>query len=314
MEKFEDKISNYKSLLKDIPIGLHILDQDNKKFNLNFKDYGSIPEMISNKENREEIIDYFTNKINFILEKRKLLEWRYDKSLSEKEKEKVGIEIKELEEAKKDGRNFLGIGKVGAVYETKYDSTVCLKYLNVEVDPNTNNLQKEFFKHKRVSDLFAEEKNLHSFRVPVVIHLVENTQNKAKTFFSMEKVEGFTFRDINNNPNKLLELFNNDKSEIEKLIKKLNDEKYLNGFKEDIELMHNKTGIIHGDVHLGNIMISKEMSVYLIDFGNSVDTNMVNITESEQEKVDNIKDQDISAVLNSLNILKKSAEDIIDKI
>ena len=88
----------------------------------------------------------------------------------------------------------------------------------MEVDPNTNNLQKEFFKHKRVSDLFAEEKNLHSFRVPVVIHLVENTQNKAKTFFSMEKVEGFTFRDINNNPNKLFELFNNDKSEIEKLI------------------------------------------------------------------------------------------------
>ena len=36
-EKFEDKISNYKSLLKDIPIGLHILDQDNKKFNLNFR-------------------------------------------------------------------------------------------------------------------------------------------------------------------------------------------------------------------------------------------------------------------------------------
>ena len=67
--------------------------------------------MISNKENEREIIDYFTNKINFILEKENCWSGGMIKVYL-KRKKKVGIEIKELEEAKKTEETFWVLEKL----------------------------------------------------------------------------------------------------------------------------------------------------------------------------------------------------------
>lgn len=307
----QDKLDKFDKLVKEIPSELNIVDVDKKKFSLTENKYFNLIENIKDKENKEEIIDYFTDKLALIIEKRKELEWKIPKDLSPEEVERVKIEIKELAEARKFQENFLGKGNFGCVYQTNYNSKICLKYFLTEENRFVKNtLKQEYEMHRRVyQEIDSQDMTL---KVPVPTHLISNL-SKVKSFFAMETVQGYSFKDILNDTDKLLEMFDNDKAKLSQLLDKISDPDYIKALQEDMKRIHKDTGIIHGDIHLGNIMISKDLETYLIDFGNSIDTNLVKVLESDYEKVENVKDQDLLAIENSLKLLKKAIESIIDK-
>ncbi len=308
---FQKKVKQFNELVEGIPKELNLVESDKKKFSLPNSKYFELPEIIKDRENKDEIIKYFSDKILLIMEKRREMEWKLPENLPPEKFEEIQIEIKELTEARKNENNFLGIGNVGCVYKTKYNEETCLKYLRTLNNPLLkNDLYQEYLIHERVYNV--SDINHLTLKVPAPRHIVMN-MDKVKSFFSMETVQGFSFKDIFFDSYNLLEMFNSDFSKLQILYEKITDPEFLKKLQEDLKLMHQESGVIHGDIHAGNIMLSKDMEIYLIDFGNSIDTNLAKVTDKDYEKVENVKDQDLLAVENLLKLLKKDLEKVLTK-
>lgn len=306
---FQKKVEKYNELVKEIPSELNIVENDKKKFSIPSLKYAHLPEHIKDRTNKEEIINYFTDKILFIMEKRRELEWKLPENLNEEQKEQIKIEIQELADARQYQDKFLGEGNVGCVYKTKYNENTCLKYIKNLNNPLVrNDLYQEYLMHKRAFDVSLE--NDFTLKIPVPRHMILNT-NKIKSFFSMETIQGSSFKEIFVQPNKLLEIFEKDSDNLKKLYEKVSDINFIKNIQEDLKTIEKKSGVVHGDVHGGNLMLSKYGDIYLLDFGNSIDTNIEKIAEGEYERV---VEKDLNALENLIILLKSKIEEMFDNI
>lgn len=312
-DKAEEKLV---SLLKEIPkyININIPEDDKKKFNISTNNYSLLSENIKerSKSEKNSIMNYFIDKIISTTEYIKDKEWKLPQGLSKEKQEKIKLIIKELEGVKGDKNRFLGKGNVGSIYKTIRDNEKsCIKWFTgIDSKYLKNTLNQEYELHKRINICCVD--NSLTLKVPNPESIIINNFNQNKSFFIMQTVDGYSIKDIENNGDLLIKLFDSDKNKIKLLFEKLKDKDFIEKLKKDLKFIHQNTGIIHGDIHHGNLMFSKNLDIYLIDFGNSIDTNLVKVTDKDYEKVENIKDQDLNALENLIKLLVIEVKNILD--
>lgn len=98
-------------------------------------------------------------------------------------------------------------------------------------------------------------------------------------YFVMERIKGYSVREIINNPTLIPEIFNY--------------ETFCKSLDEQTDIMHNtgkmENGIYHRDLHEGNVMIDEEGLPVIIDFGTAVEGTGSDNTYSESVSMYNPK-------------------------
>lgn len=310
IDSYQERVSELKELIKEIPTDLNVAPIDRNKFKLNSVKYEDLIDEIGARENKQELINYFINKVGLILEKRKYGQWQIPEGLSKEETKNIKTEIKELTEARLN-KNFLGEGRVGCIYQTKYDNTVCLKFLKPENDKQMRTLHEEYFLHKSLTENSLKNKYL---KIPYAIHLVKNIKMEL-SFFSMQRIYGDNFRDIFEEPEILSEKFSLE--DLKEISEKLNSEDFINGVSKEFRNIRKDNNFIYSDVHTGNIMLDENKELFLIDYGNVTVTygqslEGIPITEKENESFDNIEDDNLDVLINSIKKMARTIDQILE--
>ena len=130
----------------------------------------------------------------------------------------------------------------------------------------------------------------------------------------MEQVFGCTLLELIELPSRKQAILKSLHMTEKELISFLTDKDKHEKIQKDLEIMHQQ-GVIHGDIHPRNIMLSKNGSLFLIDFGNFILPTAVH-TNTPYEQLENVKEIDIKSFLNSLNLtamsLKNGPQEGID--
>lgn len=205
---------------------------------------------------------------------------------------------------------FIGKGKAAKVFQIPNDERFCVKFLHTPAQ-QLNTMEQEFH---ALTDAYNSSSLFSIIHIPKPEALAKNISGE-KSFFTMEQVFGCTLLELIEYPSKKEQILKSLQMTEEELIAFLTDKDKHSKIEKDLEIMHKK-GVIHGDIHPRNIMISKNGSLYLIDFGNFVLPTAIH-TNTPYEQIENVKDIDISSFKNSLNLtalsLKKGPQAGIDK-
>jgi serine/threonine protein kinase len=205
--------------------------------------------------------------------------------------EEALLTIKTLSNLRYDDSLFLGKGNAGHVFEAP-GNKYCVKYLHNQKN-QIFNISEEFTLLDQVGKI---SKIFEVLRTPRA-HCVAKNINSTKNFFTMEKISGLTLAQIVSFPSKRKSTYPNFSTE--KIIEILEDKILRDKLVRDLTLLHN-SGVIHGDVHSRNIMMSEDGTIYLIDFGNAVIPVNVS-TQATYDTIENVKEIDIKAFINSLD-------------
>lgn len=261
----------------------------------------------------ENVIDevdgkYFSeikNDISFILEQRKKLEWDI-KNIPDAYVNEVRHCIDVMNQSRFNQSSFIGKGAAGIVFLQNERMDLCVKYLH-DPSKSKNSIYKEFELLDRAS--LVEFKKI---KIPKA-HFLVNNRNPEKSIYSMDRIIGCNVEELIETPFIFLNMVDNDKKKILSIIE--NIEKNIDLYCEDIKLLH-KNNIIHADLHIRNVLLSATGDIYLIDFGNSIDTiNPANEYVSDSklyESLENIKEQDIDSIKNIVGILLQKLKEIYD--
>jgi tRNA A-37 threonylcarbamoyl transferase component Bud32 len=170
---------------------------------------------------------------------------------------------------------MIGKGNYGRVFLSPYSYKVCIKYLidKVQMDSHIDAVVKEH--------TYLE--NLHGFEVEGVrAPNVYFKGLKAPPYYlGMERIYGKSLEVIKNDPK--------DSQDFIEIIKSQKRRDVIFKICSFIKQMHLQKRIIHGDIHLGNIMLDKRGNWYVIDFGLSsrieFDDNSAELREKDIQKV-----------------------------
>lgn len=211
------------------------------------------------------------------------------KIIESKQTEEILEYIKSLEEI---GITSIGKGRnadVYAAFETKFNK-VCVKKVKEKPELVFNDINKE---HEYQS-------MAHKAGVCTPLSLVSIKTEKEELII-MERIEGYSVRDVLNNP---------------KLIpKNFNYEKFCKSLDEQISKMHS-IGLYHRDLHDDNVMIDEEGLPVIIDFGTAKEASGGELTyrdsvsiyngrEGRYESKENIFDDDLYSIKKIKNSLRK---------
>jgi eukaryotic-like serine/threonine-protein kinase len=140
-------------------------------------------------------------------------------------------------------RSQLGAGGMGEVYlaeDTRLHRKVALKVLPGEVASN----------HDRMRRFNQEAKAAAVVNHPNIAHIYEIGESEGTDFIAMKFIDGVTLRDK----------IHRDKAPLAKLLK------YLTQVAEGLVKAHS-AGIVHRDLKPDNIMITRDDSAKILDFG-----------------------------------------------
>jgi len=155
--------------------------------------------------------------------------------------------IKSIEKTKLKGR-----GSFGKVYKVK------------------SNIFKNIIPKKIKPDIVAvkiEKINFYTFLIDNLIKSIKITNHASKINIGPKLYDTFITIDYDNNIKivKIFEYIDGDVLSQKKWKSDLEKKQVFKNIKESIRKM-NKAGIIHKDLHGGNIMITKTNKVYIIDY------------------------------------------------
>ena len=134
-----------------------------------------------------------------------------------------------------------------------------------------------------------------ALKVPQAHCIAKNIEG-TKNFFTMERVTGLTLEQLVDFPSKRVSEYPDFTTE--KIIGILEDKKLRETLLRDLAKIH-ASGVIHGDIHSRNIMLTNDGQVTLIDFGNAIIPVNVS-TQATYEHIENVKELDTKTFINSL--------------
>jgi tRNA A-37 threonylcarbamoyl transferase component Bud32 len=142
----------------------------------------------------------------------------------------------------------IGVGNNAEIIQLQEPfRSICVKVVKKNPLVIVNTLNEEF--------KFQQDVNNLGIKTPKSLLRVKNIHTNQE-YLVMEKIEGFSFKEIIDNP-----LFDDKNFDLENIFKKIT---------EMIELMH-KNGIYHRDLHAGNIMYDTNNNTpVIIDFGHAL--------------------------------------------
>src|ERR1043166_4202244 len=140
-------------------------------------------------------------------------------------------------------RSKIGEGGMGEVYlaeDTQLHRNVALKVLPAEVGANQDRMRR--FKQEATAAAALNHPN--------IAHIYEIGESNGLHFIAMEHIDGETLR----------EKIHRERTELRKLLK------YLQQVAEGLGKAHS-AGIVHRDLKLDNIMITRDGHAKILDFG-----------------------------------------------
>ena len=182
------------------------------------------------------------------------------------------IEAQQAEECiKKLEIHFASLGEGGnaVVYFAEGTSFSNIVFKKIKKNPviNFNTIDEENKIQEKVREL--------GVRTPITLLSFETTDNEE--YLVMEKINGYSVKDIVANPSLLPEKFN--------------FKIFCDSLDQQIAKMHNKgglkNGIYHRDLHSGNVMINQEGLPVIIDFGTSAEGTGSDYTYEEEVEMFN---------------------------
>src|SRR2546423_13404387 len=136
----------------------------------------------------------------------------------------------------------LGAGGMGEVYlaqDTKLDRKVALKILPAEVASNRDRMER----------FIREAKAAAALNYPNIAHVYEIGEQDDTHFIAMEYIDGQTLRELIRNH-----------TDLRKLLR------HLQHAAEGLAKAH-AAGIVHRDLKLENIMVKRDVTGKILDFG-----------------------------------------------
>ena len=263
----EDRIDN---TLRILPRGLLVPEKLQAKYNCTETNWDDFLSSLEEKDCEDALKD-----LQNILELRTQNEWKLPDNLQQEDIPFAKEEIKILELVRSNPSKFLGKGASGGVFMTDKRDTVCTKYLH---DPSKaqKSIAEEFQLHKTAFDILTDDVN-STLKIPTPLHIIENVDIN-KSFYDMDTVPGLSFYQILECKKDVRELLEHVGIGILDVISKLKSEGFIKKIHDDLKKIH-KSGVIHNDIHSGNLMIHRNGNIYLIDFGNSI--NIFNTDKTE---------------------------------
>lgn len=142
----------------------------------------------------------------------------------------------------------IGEGANAFIYIPEDESlqSVCLKKIKEKPEMVFNEIDQEC----------EMQKNLKEIGVRTPLTLLSFTTKEKEDYLVMEKINGYSIKDIMKDSSLLPEKFDYNT--------------FCKSLDEQIETMHNKGGIYHRDLHNGNVMIDEEGLPVIIDYGTAV--------------------------------------------
>lgn len=273
----ENKIDN---TLKITPRGLFVPKNLQVKYNCNETDWEDFLSSLEEKESGEALKD-----LQNILELRKQNEWKLPENLLPEDVPFIKEEIRSLELIRSNQSKFLGKGASGGVFMTDMRNTVCTKYL---YDPSKaqKSISEEFELHTIAFDILSRDVN-SVIKIPTPLHIIKNI-DITKSFYDMDTVPGLSFQQILECQKDIQKLLENAGIDAISTINKLKSKDFIKKLHICLKVIHD-SGVVHNDIHSGNLMLGKNGNLYLIDFGNSI--NLFN-TDKTEEMIANEKQRD----------------------
>ena len=153
--------------------------------------------------------------------------------------EKLGLEIEKIGEG--------GNAEVFSILGESDFSHLCLKKIKEEPQIKNQNIERE---HN-----FQIRAKKSGIRTPITLVSFESEKG---SYLIMEKINGYSIRDIAKKNEFLPEEFELTKFEIQ--------------LKQEVQKLHN-AGIVHRDLNTGNILIDDQCNPVIIDFGTACEGN-----------------------------------------
>lgn len=242
-----------------------------------------------------------------LIRKRKMM-WKYEGK--EEYEPEILKTIKIFEGAKYQQELFEGRGNAAYVFQVPDVPNVCIKFLH-SPQMQRYSPEREFGILSSVNEIASELKVL---KVPQA-HAVAVHNEADKSFFTMETIDGITLQEMIDTASKRKEMFNQSGISESQVIDILSDKSLQGKMKRDLETIH-KHGILHGDIHPRNIMMSRDGTFYLIDFGNAMITSALP-PGVDYDTIENTKEIDLKAFVNCFEMtaktLKKQLENAEEK-
>jgi serine/threonine protein kinase len=246
----------------------------------------NVRECASKRKNIKETLYFLLS----LIEKR-MSTWEIDGNELYREEAIATIDL--LSSARFNTELFLGRGNAGHVFIAPGAEGYCIKYIHTQAKQALS-IEEE---HALLGNVNVIAKKFEALRVPQAHCVAKNIEGK-KDFFTMEKVSGLTLEQLVDFPSKRADEYPD--FNLEKIISILEDMSTREKLLGDLQTLH-QSGIIHGDIHPRNIMLSSAGDFFLIDFGNAIVP--VNVkTTATYDTVENVKELDLKTFSNSIDL------------
>lgn len=189
---------------------------------------------------------------------------------------------------------FLGEGDYAKVWKMPFSGKLCVKHLLEPEDEQTEN-NKNLMTNEVLCLESMDGFSVSGVRTPYAYF---RGLNKPPYYLGMETIEGLSFKDIKDNPEKAEEFI--------KYFKPENKYDMILRLKSFLTQMHEQKRVTHRDIHPGNIMIDRDGNLYIIDFGKAL---VMEIGESYEDE----KNDDLDSVVVSTNQVFEAVLTFFDK-